>query len=275
MEEINVARKKFAEHFLTFWHLTYVASFGLGANSKFRAASAMTREAGNIWTKHFSGREYSRFDHGFNEGFKFIEDKLPKLNPAQAAEVAESTESAKAVEAAEFSCVEERALTLIANYKKCLNVVKNFDSQMKDDLNPLSICSILSSHFSFHVDDFLGAPILWTSLITNRLHQLFLLAKECLVYDQDSLNNLEQIILEHGQFIQHLQTNANSIGTSSKYLEPVISQDQLVGIFNENTTTAAKQIPTALTGIIRDYCCSDPFNLSDMDIITANVVKIN
>lgn len=59
-----------------------------------------------------------------------------------------------------------------------------------------------------------------------------------------------------------------------KYLESIISQAELTSIFNENAKCAAEQIPTALTAIIREYCCSDPFDFDDMDTIMAKVVQL-
>lgn len=266
------AREKFATHFLTFWHLIHLASFGLELKSKFRTGQEMTKAGGKIWTRNFSKYEFSTFDGEFDKEFKFIENKFRQLNRADDWSSRGLTEQAQ---------IEEKALMIITDYDKCLNIVRTFDCrEMDENLNPTEVCLAMSRRIRLlKIDIFLSGPILWTSLIVMWFYQLLLFAKDCVVDDKKNLYRLQEITRQHAQLIERLQTHFQSgkvgEGSSWKYFEAVVSQDELISIFNKNATCTAKQIPTALTAIIRDYCSSDPFSLDDADTIQAKIIQLD
>lgn len=172
--ERKAAREKFGAHFLTFWHLTYLACIGLAQRSKFRTGLTMAKRGGVVWTKKFSDYERGRFDNKFDKSFAFIEAKLCK-----------STQSIGSAGSTETAQVERKTMILIANYEKCLDIVNNFDYlSMDDNLNPFTVCSAMVPHSLVETNIFLDAPVLWTSLIVMRFYQLLLLAKDCFTRDK-------------------------------------------------------------------------------------------
>lgn len=281
------ARHKFNVHFVTFWHLTHLASTSSG-DDDIRATWKVTNVAGREFER-LSGRvTFKIIDIKITDRLKFMEKMRHRPSKTNLA---------------------ESAISIIENYDKCLELIDgpvSRVSEMPTQRCAIEVCEQLVQHCDVGIESFKKLPLLWNYIFTSRIHQLLILAKDCYPNEPDKPNKpnehfaaaatLSQFLVRHIAFTatlrEHFHTQCsdlkNSVTTAtttdtvssitlvdSKLFLPVVPLDALINTLSENTECAAKQIPTAVTAIVHDYCCIDLFDYDDMDILQSRVVEIH
>lgn len=264
------ARRKFNTYFLTFWHLTHIAS--CSGESDLAVSWGAISATGIEWQGKLTGSVFSEFDQLLTASLDFINDKLRRLRNGK------------------FS---EASVTIIENYDKCLAAVEELeDLGINDAVDAIGVCSKLVGGCLLGVENFKQLPLSWNYLFVTRIHQLILLAKDCYFSDvqRTNFNRFDLLFAAHDSFATNLRqhfttpTSTNSLDTASaagttcavdpKLFQPADLLDTLAIEFDENAKCAAEQIPIALTLIIHGYCHIDPFNPDDMDAVKTKIIQI-
>lgn len=269
-DEFVAARQEFNIHFVTFWHLTYLATVFNQFGPTLRNWKMMNKIA-KVWKKGLSLTGFRTFNNRLSVMLIFMDQSADRNKS-----------------------LDEKTITIIQNLDKSLNIVKTSKHQLKHNrVNSIAVCAEMIQFCSSVniLADFKLLPLSWNYLFVSQIHQLLLLAQAC--YSPNELQkDFEQLFEEHAKFTNNLRehfskssinlddsktsTDSSSTSltssTSSKWLQPTVPLQTLIATLNTNAKCITERVPTALTAIVNEYCHFDPFNVNDFEFVKMNVV---
>lgn len=259
---ISAVRHEFNVHFVTFWHLTHLAtvkSESIPIAQNWKMMSDLAKE----WKKGLSFIDFSIFNGELTKMLSWMDKTTdrPKMH------------------------LEEEAIRVIENYDECLSIVKTSTQLRHDEVKAATVCEEMIELCSLNIANFKMLPLSWNYLFVSQTYQLILLARNC--YQENCDEWFGQLLAKHSVFVaelrEHFKSLNSSLETSSsisstkavnlKLSQPVVPLNTLISYFNENARCAAEQVPTALTSIVHEYCHFDPFNFDDFESIKTNVAQ--
>lgn len=278
--KMDEAHYEFNIHFATFWHLTHLACFPW-KHVALRPIWKVTNQVGEIWQHQAFGNQkiFSKFDCVMHRKLFFME-KISSTNHA------------------DFL---DNLLSTVKNYDECLRAVRTLQAKMKP-VDVIQICDLLVDKCHGAIELFRQLPIPCAHLFISRIHQLLLLAQNC--YPKSFERKFESLFVAHERFAylirqdffstEQLQlvlpinenkrqnTIATSTSTSTfinlvnaEMFLPTISLNTLIFTLSQNARRVTEQIPAAVTAIIYNYCCIDPFDPLEVDAIKMKVIQFD